>query len=236
MPAAAVVGGAASSALSIPKNGLVALFDAASKASYPGSGSTWFNLAKGGANATGDATCTDVTFSNGTASFNGSTSQAVFTSPQYFTNEQTIVLVLKPVNTTGRRNPYNQAYGGFGTITHEIAGHLSYYHGTRGSDGDLYQGSGSSNTSAGQIVAGEIGMMTVVRNSNSVNWYSNGTLDISYGNSYPAAISTTSTATIGNGYAGRFYGEINFLALYNRALTATEVGRVYQELRWRYGI
>ena len=235
MPAAAVAGGAAGAALSIPKEGLVALFDAASKASYPGSGTTWFNLAKGNATSTTDATCTDVVFSNGTATFNGSTSQAVFTMPDYFANEQTIILVCKPVNTTGRRNPFNQAYGGFGTITHEIAGNFSYYHGTNGADGDSYQGSGSA-LSTGSLTSGQIGMVAVVRKSNAVNWYKNGSLNISYGNTYPAAISRISTAYIGTGYAGRFYGEINFVAIYKRALSDAEITRVYEELRWRYGI
>lgn len=235
MPAATVAGGAAGAALSIPENGLVALFDAASKASYTGSGTTWFNLAKGDSTATSDATCTDVTFSNGTATFNGSTSQAVFTSPEYFAAEQTVILVCKPVNTTGRRNPYNQAYGGFGTITHEIAGNFSYYHGTRGSDGDSYQGTGSSLTT-GTLTSGQIGMVTLVRNATDIRWYKNGSLSSTTGNSYPAALSTISTAYIGTGYAGRFYGEINFVALYKRALSASEVSRVYEEIRWRYGI
>lgn len=231
MPAAAVAGAAASAALSIPLDGLVALFDAGSKASYPGTGTTWYNIAKGNVS---NATCSNITFSNGSATFNGSTSYASFTNNEYFAAEQTLILIVKPADTLVRRNPYSQAYGGFGTITHEIGGQISYYHGNRGSDGDPYQGTRSTGTG---IANGQVAMITVVRSATDVRWYINNTLNATQGNGITSAISTTTAASIGRGYAGpNYYGDINFVAIYKRAITASEVSRVYNEIRWRYGI
>lgn len=60
-------------------------------------------------------------YSDNTFSFNGSSNSiTVDASSLNFANGQTIILILKPLEgDASRRNPYNQAYAGYGTITHE---------------------------------------------------------------------------------------------------------------------
>jgi hypothetical protein len=171
---------------------------------------------------------------NNTFSFNGTSSSLNFSTTGFdMASGQTIIMILKPTEADGnRRNPYNHAYGGFGTITHETGGTFSYYHGTNGGNGAPYQGTSSSFT----VAQNELAMITVSRGSANVKWYKNGVLNTTTTNQYPVAVTSTSTANIGSGYAGFFQGDIEFAALYNRQLSDVEVKTVYDSIRVGYGI
>lgn len=171
---------------------------------------------------------------NNTFSFNGTNTEFSFdTTGLDFSTAQTIVLVINPTdNNQSRRNPYNHAYGGYGTITHEINGELNYYHGSNGANGNPYQGT----TSPFTVLPNETAMIVVSRGATTVKWYKNGVLSSSTANSYPTTVSSVSTAYVGSGYAGIFQGDIPFLALYNRQLTDSEVAQIYGSIRGRYGI
>ena len=47
---------------------------------------------------------------------------------------------VKPYNFSARRNFYDRAYGGEGTITQETNGALTYFWGTNGGNSTPYQG------------------------------------------------------------------------------------------------
>jgi hypothetical protein len=135
-----------------------------------------------------------------------------------------------------RRNPYNQAYGGSGTITHEPNGTFNYYFGTSGFDGGTYAAIGSTFT----VVADETAFICVTRDqaTNVTKWYKNSVLGAT---STAAGYTTTNNGsrpiTIGIGYTGvRFIGNIYNVAVYNRALTADEVAQNFNALRGRYGL
>jgi hypothetical protein len=135
--------------------------------------------------------------------------------------------------SSARRNPYNQAYAGGGTITHENDSVFNYYFGQGGGDNTPYIGF----TSSFSVVVGETAMICLTRNASTVSWYKNGILDVSTSNPYGAGVVTgTNNITIGSGYAGGFAGSIYAAQIYNRALTAAEVQQNFNALKGRYGL
>jgi len=210
--------------LDITKTDLVLYLNA--KKDY---GTTWLNQVSGP-----NGSASNVTFNGSNASFNGTSSVVTINgSGLNFSTEQTVMLVLKPTEAdSNRRNPYNQAYGGYGTITHEIAGVFSYYHGTNGGDGSNYQGHGSDFT----VAQNELACIVHTRTQSTLSWYKNGTLDNSVSNTYPTAASSVNNILIGNGYTNEFLGEINLVALYDRALTATEIQNSYNNIKTDFGL
>ena len=75
--------------------------------------------------------------------------------------------------SSARRNPYNQAYAGGGTITHENDSVFNYYFGTGGGDNSPYQGFTSSFT----VGVGETAMICLTRDASNVSFVV--TIDIS---------------------------------------------------------
>lgn len=182
-------------------------------------------------------TATGLTYSSdGTFSFNGSSSYITipWSSIFNFNSGQTIIIWMKNQSpSSARRNPYNQAYAGGGTITHENDTSFSYYWGTGGGDNSPYDGFGSSFS----VVVGETAMICLTRDASTVSWYKNGELGNSRSNPYGASVVTgTNNITIGNGYTNMFGGSIYAVQLYTRGLTAAEVRQNFNALRGRYGI
>jgi hypothetical protein len=214
----------------IVTSGLGVYYEGDNVLSYPGSGSSWYSTVS---NKT--LTLTSTTYSRPNMVFNGSTSSGSFsTTGLNMAQAQTIIMVLMPSEATGdRRNPYNHEYAGFGTITHEAAGDFSYYHGNSGGNGVNYQGSGSSFT----VVQNETAVVAVTRGPGFIRWYKNGVLGNSTANSYPIAVTSVSTATIGSGYAGPpFQGNIGAFLLYTKELSAAEVLQNFLALKGRFGL
>lgn len=176
--------------------------------------------------------------STGTSfSFNGTSDSITipFNSSQFtFNNEQTIIIWMKNQSpSSARRNPYNQAYAGAGTITHENDTNFNYFYGTQGGNGTPY----TSHTSPFSVVVGETAQIAITRNTSITAWYKNGALGNTQANPYGGTVLTgTSDITIGNGYAGYFGGNLYIVQIYNRALTADEIAANYAAYRGRYGI
>jgi hypothetical protein len=174
--------------------------------------------------------------SDGTFSFNGTSNSLTipFNASKFtFNSEQTIIIWMKNQSpSSARRNPYDQAYGGAGTITHENDTAFNYYFGTAGSNTSPY----TNLSSSFGVVIGELAMICVTRNASTVSWYKNGVFSNSMVNPYGASVVTgTNNITIGSGYAGAFGGNIYTVQLYNRALSAAEVKQNYNAYRGRYG-
>lgn len=218
----------------IVTNGLVLCLDAANIKSYPGSGSTWFDLSGRG----NHATITGTPIGNGTTNFTGTSSFATVTfnaNDFTFDYEQTILLVLRPTeNDAVRRNPYNQAYGGGGTWTHETSSGITYYYGTAGNNAAPYAGIGSGM----ELLQNEWAIMATSRNSTSnfMRWYKNGILYTNAGASYPQVTTGTQNIQIGTGYAGSYIGNIDYVAVYNKSLATAEIQQNFNALRGRFGI
>ena len=218
---------------SVVRSGLVLHLDAANPKSYPGTGSTWFDLS--GKN--NHAAITGTPIGNGTTNFTGTSSYATvpFDAVDFtFDFEQTIMIALRPTENDGiRRNPYDQAYGGGGTWTHETNGTINYIYGTAGTNSVPYAA-----ISSGAVNQNEWAIVSSVRNStaNFVRWYKNGGLSVPGTSAYPQITTGTQPIKIGTGYAGSYVGNIDVVLVYNKALTTEQVNQNFEALRGRYGI
>jgi hypothetical protein len=218
---------------SIIRNGLSVYLDAENKTSYSGSGATWFDLSGSGRNGSLISSPTFTNTSPKSFTFSGANSIDVPLNSANFTNEQTIIQILRPEESDAtRRNPYNHEYAGNGTITHEPSGIFNYYHGNSGGNGANYQGTSSSFT----VVQNEIAMISLRRDASNISWFKNGEFINSIANSYPNTVNSVSTINLGTGYAGAYVGKIYLTLLYSRALLNSEISRIFNVIRGRYGI
>jgi hypothetical protein len=173
---------------------------------------------------------------DGTPSFNGSSNSITvpFNSSSFtFNAAQTIIIWMKNTSpSSARRNPYNQAYAGAGTITHENDTTFNYFYGTGGGDNVPY----TNHTSPFSVVVGETAQIAITRNSSQTAWYKNGSLGNTQANPYGNVTTGTSPITIGSGYAGAFGGNLYNVLVYNRALTAAEIAQNFAASQKYYGL
>jgi len=219
----------------IVTDGLVFALDAANYESYPGSGTTWNNLRGNGKNGTLTNGPTFSKAKKGSLTFDGSNDYINIGSSTGFdfSTNQTILMVLKPEESnSSRRNPYAQAYGGYGTITHEPSGYFNYYHGTNGSDGGPYQGTSSDFS----VLENEVAMITLTRSPTYVRWYKNGVMMKQQSNNYPTAVNNNRPIYLCRGYVSYYLGKVYLTFLYDKTLSSTEVLQNYNALKGRFGL
>lgn len=154
-----------------------------------------------------------------------------------FSLGQTICMWIRPStgSLAARRNPYNQAYGGSGTLTHEPSGSINYYFGTHGGNGSPYVGQGSTFT----VLENETAFISVMRDQtqNICRWFKNGNFsNSSTAGGYAATSNGSSPIWIGDGYVSGFLGNIYLTAVYNRGLTDAEVKQNFDATRGRFGL
>ncbi len=143
------------------------------------------------------------------------------------TGDQTIMMWINPDNFSARRNPYDKAYGGEGTITLETNGRLNYYYGIYGGNGGTYQGF----TSSAALTAGTWNFIAIVRNLSTMTltWYVNGVSN-STAASYAPAVASSNPVRIGLGYTGNYFaGKIDEVRVFRRALSSSEINAYYTQ-------
>lgn len=217
---------------SIVTSDLTICLDAANRKSYSGTGSTWFDIS--GNNYNCALTNAPTWNSSGYFVFNGTSNYCSITnSPTInFSTGQTILIVMNHNVTTGRPNPWNQAYGGYGTWTHESGSNINYYYGTAGVDSTPYTNLTSGSTPASTWIA-----MCCTRSNSVVNWYLNTTNQSTATNPYGVLPNTVGNIQIGLGYTGNYWnGNISMILVYTRALSSNEVAQNFNAVRGRYGI
>lgn len=215
----------------IPRNDISLFFDPGSVKSYPGSGSTIFDLSGNGNNG---ALSGSPVFSNGQMVYDGVDDHITVTANQTsldFTNEQTIIIWMYHNNISGFPSPYDQAFGGYGTWTHEAGNYINYYYGTSGINDFPY-----TNRSSASTPALTWQMMATTRSISTINWYRNGVLSNTAANAYGATGTTTADIRFGLGYTGRWTGNMGPMMLYKRAITADEMLAIFDAFRGRYGL
>lgn len=143
------------------------------------------------------------------------------------THNQTIAMWLYPFSNARRRNPWNRAYGGEGTITHETDGALTYYYGTHGEDGTPYQGVSSVQA----LPLNQWSHVAIVRDltNGKIRWYINGVKTNEATADYPQAAASSAPVLIGTGYAGAYDGRIDDVRLYATALSDEDIKELYQQ-------
>lgn len=216
--------------------GLVLHLDATSPRSWTPGASTWYDLS-GNSNdaiAAGSPSTQDSGTAVRSISFDGTNDKFTVTANETslsFKLGQTVGILMYHTYTSGRKNPWDQAYGGYGTWTHENGGNINYYHGTAGGNAQPYLSRNSSTTPRNTW-----NYMVCSRNSTHVTWYKNGSYT-AQGSAYDlSSVNTTANITIGQGYAGWWVGNMVFVHAYNRGLTSTEVTQNYNALKGRFGL
>jgi hypothetical protein len=206
---------------------LILNLDANDLSSYPTAGTTWYDIS--GADNNG-AMINGLSFnSGGWMDFDGTDDSVSIPNNNgtmdAWNEQQTIIVWEYHDFTTGRRNIWNQAYGGFGTWTHEQGSSVNYYFGDAGANAQPYVSANSSAT-----VRGQWNMLCVTRDLTTVNWYQNGVLTSTRGNPYGELTNTTAGVTIGTGYTGtRWQGKMAKILAYTKALTQSEVLQNYYQ-------
>lgn len=215
---------------SIVKNDLALYLDAGNVKSYPGSGTVWYDLSGNANHCNWAAT---PTYTSGYFTFNGSSHYGTVTNTSTldFSVAQTLIIVMRHSYTSGRRNPWNQAYAGFGTWTHEQGENISQYFGDGGGDNSPYIGVTSPATPRNVW-----NIMCATRDTNEHKWYMNGTLSSTTAHTYNILTNSASNILIGNGYAGLWQGDMAAVIAYTRALSATEVLQNFIAMKGRFSL
>ena len=222
----------------IVRDGLVLALDAASSRSWTAGGSVWYDLSGNGNNATASGSPSTANSGTGTQSiaFDGTNDFFTVTANETslsFKQGQTIGMWVYHPGVTGRRNLWDQAYGGYGTWTHEQGGSINYYYGSNGGNAQSYKGFTSMDVP-------ENGWQYIVssRYSGGAQWYLNGTLQVTTTDSYtPMTATTTNNIRIGLGYTGVYYqGNISLVQAYTRGLSSTEIAQNYNAQKSRFGL
>lgn len=130
-----------------------------------------------------------------------------------------------------RRNPLNKSFGGEYTMTMELDGKLTFYHGIAGRNAHPYQG---VQTDA-KIPKDTWVHVCLVRSlsEKTVTWYFNGKRVAREGYEYPENKAAGSAVTLGRGYAGPFRGVLDDFVMLKVALPEASVLRLYQSLGGR---
>jgi hypothetical protein len=174
---------------------------------------------------------------NNTFAFSSGNITVPYSTDFDFSKQQTIIMWMKPGtgSNSARRNPYNQAYGGSGTITHEVGQGFNYYFGTNGGNSTPYVGKSSSFT----VAPNEIAFVAFTRNqdTNTVSFYKNGVLtNTTDAGGYASTANGNSPILIGTGYTTNFIGELPVVTVYNKELSPSEIKQNFNALRGRFGI
>jgi hypothetical protein len=215
----------------VSTDGLIYYLDAGYNASYPGSGSSWYDLSGYNRHAT---LYNSPGFSASSITFNGSSSYA---ESSLVTNATGNVTMIAWFQTFDRFNDgqmifYNgsdASANGYGfAINRETITDGTYF---------LLRGGiawGGTNVSA---TAGWHHAALVVDATRSMTFYVDGTPIVS---SWAGSINTpTSKTDIGrNDYPSQRYltGSVAIAQMYSRALSSAEVAANFNMLRWRFGV
>jgi len=207
----------------ISRDGLICYLDAADNASYPGSGTAWYDLSNNGTNAT---------LVNG-VSFNGGIAGGVLVtngSNQYITvpcgnlsgTNYTVIGAAKYTTPSGRifsgeSNNWLLGWWGASTENYYAEGWVSAVS-SGGSDTNWRIMTGTGNISEDQYIV----------YANSVATYSNQS-----GSQGPYNLSLGRYAPGNSEYSSAY---ISYLLVYNRVLNPYEISEVYQATRGRFGI
>jgi len=204
-------------------NGLVLALDAADKNSYPGSGTSWFDLS--GNNNTG-------TLTNGPTFNSGNGGSIVFDGANDYINlgnPSTLNILNFSVCLWARSSTFTN----FQNIIFKGT-NVAQYGIIFTSTGDWYvQPNGPSTSDLVSLNTWNYFVGTY--NGSQITAYRNGVQKIQYNNSQAnyGTLVTIGADTVNNRY---FNGNISLVQIYNRALSASEILQNYNATKTRFGL
>jgi len=229
----------------IVTSGLVLHLDAGNAASYSGSGTTWTDLS--GNSNTGTLTNgpTYSSANSGSIVFDGTNDYALVTNPSTLRNQDfTVSIWINPATQ-------NQAIVTLIDFDHALANqgwvlqsedattNRNFYFAW--ADGSIFQPRGGFGSGKGvQLTTGVWQNITYTKSGTSLLGYKNGTQTYT-GTASNANVNYTSSKNMRIAdcisISSRTYkGNISQVAMYNRAISASEVTQNYNALRERYGL
>ena len=202
---------------------LVMFFDSNNVISYAQTGGTAYDISNNTNNADLKNGLTTV---NGIFVFDGVDDYARVQNDSSLSGwgtAQTIAVWMYHTVTSNRRVIWNQAYGGFGTWTHESGNSISNYYGNAGGNSQPYVGQGSSTTPTSQW-----NLNITTRSTTTQKWYQNGVNTRTNTNPYGTLASTTAAIDIGYGYTGNYWvGRMSRIMAWDAELTAAQVSAIW---------
>jgi hypothetical protein len=209
----------------IPLNNLVYYLDPYNTKSYPGSGTTAYNLID---NQT--STLSNISYSS--TSFSNAGSGVIASGQSYNLSLTAGFTLMIWLNLTNRNGGYFNYISGSNSINLQTGGLTQMRWETYGTGGDLY-----SNTTVPLNTwtcwIGAFSGTGVAGGSATSSLYLNGVLDNS--NTLSGPVSNNATFQVGN-QGAPCNGLIGPTAFWNRELLAPEVRQVYIALKSRYGL
>jgi len=243
---------------SIVRDGLVLHLDAANVKSYPGSGTTWYDLsgnnyhasllgsnpnpyiANGAVNLEFDTEVYDTDTAGGdlvsvTSTYVANT-DAPITYSCWFNQKsanregkQTSVWLMGPVGTSPTGSGMGFGIGADNSSRHRRIYGISY------NETNNQVIIGNLSTGGTEILLDTWYMVSMVHNNTNVTFYINGEFDSTAACSGFAPLSNAFTIGLNRIYY-HFGGQISNVTVYNRALSQSEIQQNFNALRGRYGI
>ena len=212
-----------SSGDNLPGGNLVMHLDVRKVECWPGEGNILYDLSGNDNHA---ALFNDPVISGGFITWNGTNEYAQIdynSNMAGWSNAQSVVMWIRHSFTSGRRNPWDQAYGGYGTWTHESGNNINQYYGDSGANTSPYVGRNSGTTDRNKW-----NLLISTRDTSRNDWYLNGVNTTGGGtHSYGTLTATTSRVRLALGYAGYWQGHMGPVIAYDKKLTASEVKTIY---------
>jgi hypothetical protein len=211
----------------IVTNGLVLALDAASRNSYPGSGTTWTDLSGNNNNGTLVNSPTFDSGNGGSIAFNGSTNYVSGSLSTINTWTMSVWYLSKNISSALVYYPFSGAaltgLGFGGTFDANTQNKWFFFDGT-----NIFS---NSNTS---VVINTWYNLVVTKTSTSYNLYTNGNLSIS-GTGLDLSYSQY---VLGARADGVWYvnGNVAQASMYNRVLSATEIAQNYNATKSRFNL
>jgi hypothetical protein len=208
----------------VPTNGLVLLWDAADKNSYPGSGTTIYDVSGNGNNGTLNNGVGYSTANSGILTFDGSNDYVACSTPNLSSTDYTVIGAARySGGTRGRMinaTSNNWLLGNWGNSV------ANYY-----AEGWVTSvGAGGSDTNW-RIYTG-----TGAISADSYNFYINGILNAGPSNAGSQGPNGITVGRYSPGVSEYSTGEFSFVYVYNRVLSTTEITQIYNVQKSRFGL
>jgi len=227
----------------IVRDGLVLALDASDRNSYPGSGTTWFDMSGNGYNGTLTNGPTFNSSNGGSIVFDGVDDYTSLGNLGTIGNAYSIECVFYSTAVQSYKNVYDMNYSTYNPNTGNVGPRMEQF-----SDNTfnwVWSGNTSNNgiynyTTPSALLANRFYHTVFTLNSGTVNTYKNGVIQDSNVASPNGYITTFGDVNIGRGFildpSRYFAGTVPVFKIYNRALSAAELTQNYNATKSRFGL
>lgn len=225
---------------SVPTSSMLLCADAGNPRSYPGTGTSWYDVSGTGNLGTLQASPTYTSGVGGSFAFNGSTQYASFNTNLFnvtYTGKTVIAFARASASTwTNGVAAYKGLFGSsgnrnFNLYVYRDASNIYYMHYSTGVSGAF---AGTISNSLSMTTATWYMFAVTQASGGAVNYYLNGSLVNTTTQAFSQYVATSSeNIALSDNY---WNGDIGVCSVYGTELSATQIAQVYNSYRGRYGI